>query len=218
MVLGELLRSLSQPCGVTDIGRSVAQVAGEVHAAASGQAQVECILESLAGAGGEDGNLAQLALGGLLALELGKGIELLFQGSANQAELAGLGGDRVVSVECCVCKGDDRIPGGAILQHIRHGDQGLAVISRLSILVRASANNQYPAPGGVVYWNHQGGAGLASQVAVLVQGLQLPSHGFVCLGGAGRPVAFLGDRHDQAIGSGTAEGFAAEREIHGNSC
>ena len=79
MVLGQFFGLIGQPGRMADVGRGVAQVTGVVHAAAGSNAQLEGVFECLARAGGLYRHFFEFCGLGFVTLEVGKGVELLFQ-------------------------------------------------------------------------------------------------------------------------------------------
>src|SRR5690554_221653 len=77
---------LSQPHGVTDVGRGVAQVFGVVHAPAGGQAKVEGDFQRAVSTGRLDRYFAELVVFRLFAFVATEGIELVFQRAADQIQ------------------------------------------------------------------------------------------------------------------------------------
>src|SRR5690554_848305 len=127
VVFGHDLGLFSQPDRVADVGGSVAQVFGVVHATAGGQAKVEGIFQGLAGAGCLHRNFFQFAGGRVFAFEFGEGVELVFQNPANQVEPGLFRADRSFALNRSIGQADQCTFGGAIFQCAGHGNQALAI-------------------------------------------------------------------------------------------
>src|SRR5690606_33002850 len=113
--LGHGLCLFGQPYRVADVGRGVAQILGEVHAAAGGQAQVEGIFQGFAGTGGLYGHFLELAGRRLFALEAGEAVQLVFQDAANQVQARFFVADRIFALQRSVGQADQGIFGRAVL-------------------------------------------------------------------------------------------------------
>ena len=218
VLFGHALGLLGQVFRVTDVGGRVAQIPGEVHAATRREAEVEGFFQGLAAARGRHHQLVELALGRLLALVLGKGVQLFFQGAADQIQAGFFGADCIGADHRGIVQGNQCGFGRAVFQGADHGNQRLAVGRLGSLGVIAGADNQKPAPGLVCQRDGSGGGVLATDVAVLLKGFDQAVQGFVCLSGRRRPGAFFRQANNKTVGFGAGNGFTAQAEIHGNSC
>src|SRR5690554_435657 len=135
--LGHGLCLFGQPYRVADVGRGVAQILGEVHAAAGGQAQVEGIFQGFAGTGGLYSHFLELAGSRLFALEAGEAVQLVFQDAANQVQARFFVADSIFALQGSVGQADQGVFGRSVFQGAHHGDQGFAEVGRSAVCIFA---------------------------------------------------------------------------------
>src|SRR5690554_757334 len=172
--LGHGLCLLGQPDRVADVGWGVAQILGEVHAAAGSQAQVEGVLQGFTGARGLHGHFLELAGSRLFALEPGEAVQLVFQDAANQVQARFFVADSVVALQGGVSKADQGVFGRAVFQGAHHGDQGFAEVGRCALGVFAGANDNQALPRLINQGDGVNGSVLAGQVACFLELLDQP--------------------------------------------
>src|SRR5690554_2546155 len=145
--LGHGFGLFGQPNRVADVGRGVAQVPGEVHAPAGGQAQVKGVFQGFACVGGLYDHFLQFAGSRFVALEIVECVELLFQGSANQIQAGLFGADGLFTLQGGVGQADQYVFGGAVFQGAHHGNQSLAEIGCGAVAVFTGAKYDNSLPG-----------------------------------------------------------------------
>ncbi len=139
-VLAQLPGLLGDVAGVTDVGRQVAQVTGEIHAGGDGLRMVGGLLDlRLFGLVAEQGDPAQRAGIGLLALEP---IEYVLSTGEDfhQGAGAGIG---IASLDLHILQGEGRIAATEVLQGACHRRDHLAPLAVVQFVRLAGADQQH---------------------------------------------------------------------------
>ncbi|MNS46143.1 hypothetical protein D3C72_786280 [compost metagenome] len=213
MRLAQVLGLFGQEAWVAQVGRQVAQVAGECHAGGDGACMLDGTLDlGLAGLVGQQGDLLQGARLGLLALEAIEHVFAVEQCFGQQAVLAIVG---IAVADRDVVQGQYCVSAVQALEHAGDaGDQfAPGAVAQGFVLAAAYQQHALGLQAREVL-QEQGLARLAGQVATLEHGTDGAFAGLVDGLGHGAELAVFTYREDQGGGFYGCSSYAFYNQFH----